>query len=1038
MKPLKITAEGFGPFAKKQTVDFENLYKDGIFLITGPTGAGKTSVFDAMCFALYGKGSIGDRESSNARSDFASEDTDTYVEFTFKLKDKTIFIKRSPAYTRAKKRGEGFTESSAKAYMEIIGTDERTEGASAVTEKITELLNLTYDQFRQIMMIPQGEFRKFILAGSNEKADIFRRIFDISIFEKFEEISDIKYKNINKNIEKHKEEMNYTVKNIKISQEIFSDILKKPYYSYHEITEILDNGISELRIKEAENHEKKEIINQEINVLSSKLKETENINSIFDEIYNITKEIENLEKLRQETEYKKEKIIKAEKSEKIKPYYDIFKETADKKERKENELYEKKELYKKLAEESEKLEKELKEEEEKYKGISEIKTELSKLTENLEKIKALKEVNKKFEEIRKNKENSEKEIDLLKKESEEKDEKIKSAEFYIEKNHDINTEITKNECEKLKDILKTIKKVKDIYSEYNNAKEIKDKKEKILNEAEKNFEEIKEKNENIFSDFIKSQAYRLARELKDGIPCPVCGSEHHPAPSLSSDKIVTEEDINNSKKRVYETEKKLKDIKEKYKEIELIYHEKISELKTNLELLCEKTETDKKEYKEVLKKIDIIENQKSNELKEKLSELSEKQKIQENLEKTRKELKKLKDEKKYSEDSYKEKIEFYADIRDKYNKILSEKEISEKNIKTGEEETIKLISEKEKYISVQEKRYNEIKEKYSENNNEKIRISGITESAEKEIIQLEREYETKKTLFLNLLNENGFNNYEEFQKNIITKEEKEKLINETEKYYTVLRSKNETLSMRKKSVEGKKYTETDCYKDEIKNKTENLEEVIKVSENLKSLREDTEEKYKKISETGKIIEEKENEYSVIKEIRDVSKGDNESKMSLSKFVLAYYFEEILYFANQRFKKLSDNRYTLLRADRVIDARKNEGLEMLIFDSYTGKEREVKTLSGGESFKAALSMALGLADVVQKYSGGISLDTIFIDEGFGSLDAESLDNAIEVLADLQSAGRTVGIISHVSELKERIKSKIEIIPGKNGSSIFQKN
>jgi exonuclease SbcC len=155
---------------------------------------------------------------------------------------------------------------------------------------------------------------------------------------------------------------------------------------------------------------------------------------------------------------------------------------------------------------------------------------------------------------------------------------------------------------------------------------------------------------------------------------------------------------------------------------------------------------------------------------------------------------------------------------------------------------------------------------------------------------------------------------------------------------------------------------------------------------------------------------------------------------LSKYVLAYYFEEILSRANQRLKKLTENRYRLYRASKVIDARKKEGLEIMVFDNYTAKEREIKTLSGGESFKAALSLALGLADVVQSHSGGVALDTIFIDEGFGSLDTNSLDNAIEVLTDLHNSGRMVGIISHVSELKERINSKIEIIPNKQGSNI----
>lgn len=184
----------------------------------------------------------------------------------------------------------------------------------------------------------------------------------------------------------------------------------------------------------------------------------------------------------------------------------------------------------------------------------------------------------------------------------------------------------------------------------------------------------------------------------------------------------------------------------------------------------------------------------------------------------------------------------------------------------------------------------------------------------------------------------------------------------------------------------------------------------------------------------KEIQKIEKEYNVILNLRNVSKGDNDSKVSLTKYVLTYYFEKIIIHANQRLMKLTNNRYEMRRATEVLDRRKNEGLEIKVLDYNTGKERHIKSLSGGESFEAALALALGLADVVQNYSGGISLDTIFIDEGFGSLDPNSLDSAIEVLLELNDSGRMVGIISHVEELKERINDKIEVIPTSEGSVI----
>jgi len=238
MKPLKLKFQAFGPFLEEQEIDFENLKNDRLFLVTGPTGAGKTTIFDAICFALYGSGSMEERGNGNSRSDFADENTDTFVEFEFMLKDKKIKINRTPTYMRAKKRGDGLTEQKTTADIKIYKNEELIRGESGadkVKEIVEQYLNLNYDQFRQIMMIPQGEFRNFILAGSDERAKIFKKIFDISIYEKFEDKIAEKYSELEKILKDFKLTTKTIAEKVSIDSEKYQELINYEYINTEEL-----------------------------------------------------------------------------------------------------------------------------------------------------------------------------------------------------------------------------------------------------------------------------------------------------------------------------------------------------------------------------------------------------------------------------------------------------------------------------------------------------------------------------------------------------------------------------------------------------------------------------------------------------------------------------------------------------------------------------------------------------------------------------------------------------------------------------------
>lgn len=298
MKPIKLKFQAFGPFVEEQGIDFSEIANDGLFLITGPTGAGKTSIFDAISFALYGKGSMEERERTNIRSDFADENIETYVQFEFYLKDKRIEIYRTPSYEKVGKDGKKNTKNPY-ARMIMFQDDKliiEECGSDKVTKKVEELLNLNYQQFRQIVMLPQGEFRRFILANSNEREEIFKRIFDISLYEKFEEKIDAMYKEIKRKLEDNKKEVEIIAKGILIDTEEFQEFVNNSDLSPKKIIQHINQEVEQIhKSLETINIQKNE--NQSIlKNLEEKLQKIKSNNELIDKREAIKKELQELSK----------------------------------------------------------------------------------------------------------------------------------------------------------------------------------------------------------------------------------------------------------------------------------------------------------------------------------------------------------------------------------------------------------------------------------------------------------------------------------------------------------------------------------------------------------------------------------------------------------------------------------------------------------------------------------------------------------------------------------------------------------------------
>lgn len=1034
MRPLKLVMSAFGPYAKEEVIDFELLEGKNIFLITGPTGAGKTTIFDAISYALYGEASGSTRENDSLRSDFAMANRLTYVELDFELRGEKYHIKRTPQQMKPKVKGEGFTNQSAEAELTLPDGSIKT-GANNVSTKINELMGINKEQFKQIVMLPQGEFKKLLLADSKEREGIFRKIFSTYSYEKIQLLLLDKAKKLYKEIEKAKDRVATNVSNIK------SD---KPM----EVGEYIDfnNIICTLEelIKDSKNSAKE--INDNLNKLKEETEKIqiakvngENNNKLLDEFKNITNLYNAM--LEQANDIKeKEELLK--KINKAKDIVHIEENILNQGKNKEGKIKER-DLVKEKIEETKKILEQvnvaLKVEEDKQAEKEKVIEELSLLKEKQPKINefeitksAITNLKGSIETLENTIKKSNEELAKLKAEKEEKEKESKAIVEFDKEKIIVLKDIEEKEklIKQTRDLFKAINKYKKGENEYAVLRE-------SFNNTEVQYKQSKEKYELMEETYMKEQAGILASELKENVPCPVCGSLEHPSPATRINGVPSEQELKDSKK-VYEElldkyNKALLELTKIKQSNDAIFAEVISAKLKEISSKINCNEVYNENTQDLVTKAGISLKSEIEQGKLHLKKIEEKilngEKINKRLEELATLIKKLE--------------ESLEELNKKYTNTFAELKGKEETLKALEKdvpEDIRSLSElnariKEKEIIILEytKRLKEVQEKVNNTKNIIVSQEAKLTELEKLIIELEEEINNNKDKMLSKINEYEFSGYEEYSNIKQYISQGEKIDNEVKKYNENFKSLKDRRSYLKQKTEGLSYLEIDSMENEIAIKKSEIEELQNKSKEIYSVESTNSSILKEIKLIRNEFEAKEEEYKVVGELANLANGKKSPYITFERFVLASYFQEIIDAANLRLSKMTGERFILRRKEDKSKGNSQQGLELEVFDNYTGKSRHVKTLSGGESFKASLSLALGLSDVVQANAGGISLETMFIDEGFGTLDSESLDNAINSLLELQRGGRLVGIISHVPELRERIESQLEIIASQEGST-----
>ena len=924
MKPLKLTMSAFGSYAGKNVIDFTG-QQQGIFLITGDTGAGKTTIFDAITYALYNETSGGERNGNMMRSQYAQPETETYVELEFLYRGQTYRVRRNPDYkiTKTLKNGK-IREQKVPHSVELTLPDGTVfpEKKNATDAKIIEILGLTVDQFSQIVMIAQGDFLKLLYTKSDERKMIFSKLFRTDIYWKIQE-----------NLRRKSMEMDERIQeNDRAFEQEKSRIIPLP-----ESEELpLDELVERLREQLKDALKEQNLRRANVEELNKKITKYEEINKLFRSLEKIRQTGRELEARQVESKERRQQIENALKADKV------------------------------LVAEQQNLRQQ--------QAVEQSVQAIAKMGETLADDQEM------FETLK---------TQLQEVEAEQKREAadIQKKMLALEQSFPSYEALqnARSEEQQAKKVWEDLGKTSEESFHKKEAgiaalKEQQKRQEQIVEQTKKNWEqtslsasESAKHYEHMYEAFLKEQAGILAENLSAGCPCPVCGSTVHPDPAKLSDHAVTELEVEQAKKTRAAAEEK-RDMA--YAAFE-----------------AEKTE------------------------KQKLAQAVEKEEADFVLAQTI-----AKQQRKEAEQNYVSLQKIAEQIREKlvYPSLAEAKKqyaAMQKALAAAEQE----IERKRQKVSELAEAMNTLKgQKLAEEENQK--------TAKKLAVKTEKEY-------AKLLEKSGFVSEETYHLAILPERSRSKLEREEKEYESQCLRQQSEQKLLEKQVSGKTYTDTTELNEQLKAEKQALKEAEKTYMELHTAYENDRSVLQNCAvylEKGKKLE---SEDQVIKSLSKTANGrlSGSAKIDFETYIQRQYFKQIIHEANKRLLTMSNHQFILKLKEEANTGRKtNEGLDLSVYSLVTDSERDVKTLSGGESFLAALAMALGLSDIVERSAGAIHPDMMFIDEGFGSLDAQSRQQAIEVLAELAGDSRMVGIISHVTELKEQIDRKLVVSRTDKGS------
>lgn len=1028
MKPLFLTISAFGPFATATEIPFAQLGEKGLFLISGDTGAGKTTIFDAICFALFGEVSGSHREMDSLRSDFSMGNAKTFVEFLFSHQGNTYQVHRVPAYQRPKLRGEGMTTEAAEATLYYVKNGEKelmADGFTSVKHKIEDLLGIDAKQFKQISMIAQGEFLKLLYADSAERGDIFRKVFHTDLYAEFQRRLKEAEKTKRTTLEDSEKRL------LQYLHQLLPQDMDGENILYHS-AEILAQKTAELEtMNEAlQKADAQQLgLEEEIRRLEQEIaegEETERLLKKRDKLRQNFAECESFaeEKKRETAFLKKQRIaldvlfpLKQEWQKAHAHWKDWLEAVLN---------------YKRRSEEIEEQLKELEEKNQSFllqKPVMEEKRSLL-IKLNMEKERYLQRdaLKEELKDISNQKAAMETALTRWKEKERQQKARLEGLQKALLESDKLSARIQLQEqrvmrCKEQKERLQLLCQQEiEISQKEADLQKLAEQ----YKAAERQWLQAREEANRTETLFLREQAGFLANGLEEGMECPVCGATHHPKKTVLSGDAPTEAEWKEKKLLLEAAFARQQEISEKGK----AEKERLTLLKDGFLQACEKLDLGQESLLERNRRVEAqwrAEEKGLQNLQQEMTSLNSLRKQAEGME---------------QDWANTQKSLSAAEQNAAEAELLFQRKQGEFQLLQAQLEDIPAEAFARKCLLLQEELQqaemaeHDLKEAWQVAREEKERYLALLEQARKEAVQAELGMRESKTAFQTMLESQGFLNEGEFAAILTERDILEQGEEANRKFFSDLAILQQAKESMEKECENRE-------EKDISSLTEQLEKCKAQKENQKEAGNRLREKaavlqnltrYCKVELENR--EKAEKEYLPVMELSKTANGElaGKDKIAFEQFVQGFYFEKVLQAANFRLKDMTEGRFQLLHAQRAANRRSQAGLELEVVDYYTGKSRSVRSLSGGEAFKASLCMALGLSDVIQAHAGGVRVDAMFIDEGFGSLDDRSREQAVEVLQKLSYGNRLIGIISHVSELKESIAKKVLVKKSNGGSSV----
>ena len=997
MRPLTLNMQYFGPFIN-ETIDFNHLSKSQLFLISGKTGSGKTMIFDAMVYALYGETSTQSRDKVDLRSHFADPKLPSKVQFEFKIKNESYLVVRTIKYI--KEGNKNPTNSTVEVYKEVDGEwSLQTSTINESNQYLNDILHMNVKQFRQILILPQGEFKQFLISNSTEKRSILRTLFDSDRFEALQEQLGEEMKKEIALIESHYQQISQclsdlhdfdheTLKELKDIEGHRYKKVENALVQYEEIgKEKLDYQLKELKEQETivknleKKYEDKKVIKQNFDTLQEKQHELNMLNE----------QVEHINNLREQLRYLKT-------VQNITHQYNQLKE---------------KQINKK---ETEKQHEELKTE--KQEVHSQFEFYNNKLSEKLE---SQEDINKKrafinktnhiytsIEQYYDSKEHlpeAKKQLEKLKEEITQKTNSITTLQESL-KNINADDEAEQNKLKQQESLKLELQQLENTQNQFQEKETLISTQKEIesklgeLEQQQKNIEQSMKESDAFEVLTVEDEILKIQKHVHEGDACPICGS--------NIENLNGDIDFDSLRKE-----------KEEQHEIKLM-HQKISNDIVVYKERQNNTESQLKKLNDIESVSDKIQsvNDDLEKIQKEIADLRDSRQRSQKMKQEMHDLEKGLSQDEINSNSIQNEIKNYEYNMDYFNKETQFEFIEDfsKQFKSFENE----IKSYDQELETLQSRVNEYKEKLYQIEN---KLSSISERRQ----MLEEQVASIKSYLESEMDKQQIESYEQLDKLILSVnkiDEYEVEVTEFDKKYIKLEADVKELTEKVKDCDVPNLEDIISQL----NAAKELEaEMTKLNTQLQLKVDQNKDKRDAIQKIiGKIERDLQEQEEMI-ELSRVMNGKNSEKLSLENYVLIYYLNHILDSANQQFVKMTNNRYQLVRKKEK--SMGLSGLEIEVFDRFSNRTRHITSLSGGETFQASLSLAIGLSNIVQQEAGAVHLESMFIDEGFGTLDAETLETALDTLVNIQMSGRLVGIISHVSELKTRIPTILNV--NKNG-------